>query len=233
MKLSDFKGLFHRSALTVLTIDNPYGDYHRSTLKPDKNTIWISGDHGIFTLPLRKVSGKPWRAFSIASTPQEEMLIIGTRAGEETSSFKKELLCMKEGERVNVIGPFGWFKVREQTSPIVLIAGGVGITPVRALLKELENDTDRNIHLIYQSSDYYLFGDELIEIAAANPKISLLMTRAKKETEEAILSLIRPYNTKAYYYVSGPIPFIKSIKKYIKLKGVGGQRIISDPFYGY
>ena len=84
--------------------------------------------------------GKKWRAFSVASVPEEGYILIGTRTHGNISSFKENLIGMSAGDKVKVIGPFGWLVKKDDTSPIVFIAGGVGITPVRALIKQLEND---------------------------------------------------------------------------------------------
>ncbi|NLC32492.1 MAG: FAD-dependent oxidoreductase [Clostridiales bacterium] len=233
MKLSDFKGLFRRSALTLLKVENPFDDYYRITLKPGKDTVWHPGDHGVFTLPGRKVKGRSWRAFSVASIPQENTILIGTRTGENISGFKKELTSMQEGDLVNVIGPFGWFKIQDDTSPIVLVAGGVGITPIRALLKQLENDTARPIELVFQAKGHYLFGDELLNMAIDNPKITVQMTRSKEDSQKALDAIMAQHGNKAYYYISGPRPFVKANKKHIKQHSIPGSKIISDPFLGY
>ena len=233
MKLSDFKGLFNRSTLTFISAENPFGDYWRIRLKPAAETVWIAGEHGIFTLPGKRIKGKAWRAFSVASIPQEGEIIIGTRTGEEVSNFKKALINMKPGDKVNVLGPFGWLKIQDKKSPVVMAAGGVGITPIRALFKLLENDSARPINLVYQSKDYYLFGDELLAIASANPAITLQMTKTKEDTESSLTDLFRQFGNKAYYYISGPRPFIKTIKSYMKGNGIKGGRILIDPFYGY
>lgn len=92
MKLSDFKGLFNKSILKVKKINNPYKDYYEIYLTPGVNTSWKPGDHGIFRLPNNKVEGKKWRAFSVASIPEENIIILGTRTGNKVSSFKQELI---------------------------------------------------------------------------------------------------------------------------------------------
>lgn len=233
MKLSDFKGLFKKSMLTFESVTNTHGDYYEIKLKPESGALWIPGEHGIFKLPNNKVDGKKWRIFSVASIPEEGVMIIGTRTGEDISSFKKELISMKKGDQVSITGPFGWFKIKDSVTPIVMIAGGVGVTPIRALLKQLENKLSRSIEVVYASSDYYLFEEEIQAIANNNEKITLHQTGNGEETSAALAELTSKYKDNAFYYVSGSQPFIGAIKKQITEKGVKKNRIISDPFLGY
>ena len=104
-------------------------------LKNDTGLTWVPGEHGIFTLPSKKIEGRKYRLFSIASIPEEGFILLGTRTGKEISSFKQALLTMKPNEKVALRGPFGWLKIQDETSPIVMFANGVGIALIRALLK--------------------------------------------------------------------------------------------------
>lgn len=233
MKITDLKGIFKTSILTMVKVENKYGDYYQITMKPESGVTWNPGEHGIFKLPDAKVKGKKWRVFSIASIPKEGVMIIGTRTGKDISSFKKALIAMKEGDQVSIRGPFGWFKVQDASSPMVMVAGGVGITPIRALLKQLEKDQARPIEVLYSSSDYHLFDDDIQAMASKNKKIVIHKTHSREETQAALASLVAKYKGQAYYFLSGSQPFIKGIKKQITGSGVKGNRVINDPFIGY
>lgn len=233
MKLSDFKGLFKKSIATIESIENPFEDYYVISLKPAPGTRWEPGEHGIFKLPEAKVEGKKFRALSIASVTEEGNILLGTRTGKDISSFKKALIDSPKGTKVKVTGPFGWFKIQDHSSPIVMAAAGVGITPIRALLKDLEEDMARPITLVYAAMDNYLFGEELESIAEANPKISLIKTSEPSETTDAVKKLAETHGSDAWYYVSGSQGFIKGMKETITGSGVNGKRFINDPFLGY
>jgi ferredoxin-NADP reductase len=233
MKLSDFKGLFKKSIATIESIENPFDDYYIVKLKPSPSTRWAPGEHAIFKLPEAKVEGKKWRAFSIASVTSEGHILLGMRTGKEISSFKKALINSKKGTKVKVTGPFGWFKVQDATSPIVMVAGGVGITPIRALLKQLESDTARPISLVYAAMDNYLFGEELEGIAKANPQITLIKTSEPSNTTEEVKNLAKKYGSDAWYFVSGSQGFISGMKATVTGAGVKSKKFINDPFLGY
>lgn len=233
MKISDIKGIFKKSTLTIVSVEHKHGDYYQIIMKPEVGVTWNPGEHGIFTLPDRKVQGKKWRAFSIASIPEENVMIIGTRTGKAISNFKKELISMKKGDKVTIRGPFGWFKVQDLTSPIVMVVGGVGITPIMSILKQLKRDSSRPVELLYASSEYYLFDDEIQAIALENRSITIHKTHTNEETSTTLATLVDKYRNEAYYFISGAPSFIRAIKKQLKNADVKGKRIINDPFFGY
>lgn len=232
MRLRDFKGLFNKSTETIKKIENPYEDYFVIDLH-STNTNWRAGEHGVFTMPNKKVEGKSFRPFSVASIPEEGVIKIGTRTGENISSFKKELINLKVGDKVNVRGPFGWFVLKDEITPIVLIATGVGITPIRSLLKEIEKGNQRFVNIIYSSRDFYLFKDDIMDIVNKDYKININFTSGSKETSEVIKEMAQKYKNDAYYYVSGSANVIKSIRKTLKDKDIKRKNIINDPFFGY
>ena len=157
MKLSDFKGLFKKSIAILESVENPFEDYYVIRLKPATGTTWYPGEHALFKLQDAKVEGKKYRALSIASVTEEGHILLGTRTGENISNFKKELINMKDGEIVKVRGPFGWFTLKDNSTPLVLISLGVGVTPIRSLLVKLEHQHDREVNVIYSSNDFYMF----------------------------------------------------------------------------
>lgn len=233
MKLRDFKGVFNKSTATVISVENVSADYWVIKIKPADGVNWRPGEHGIFTLPGKDVNGKKWRAFSVASIPEEGYMMIGTKTGQKPSSFKKVLTSLKSGESVNVRGPFGWFTLKDETSPVVLAAGGVGITPIRALLKELEKGNKREVSLVHASSDHHLFRDETEKLAEQDGNISVHYPRTTDETRTTLAEIAGIHGNNAYYYVSGSFGMMKSIKKTLKAGKIKGSRFIHDPFIGY
>ena len=233
MTLRDFKGLKNKNLLEFIESENVFDDYYTIKLKTDDKTDWRPGEHAIFTLPGSDVRGRKWRAFSVASSSQEGYILIGTRTHGNISSFKEKLIGMSEGDKVKVIGPFGWFVKRDDTSPIVFIAGGVGITPVRALIKQLENDKSRKVEIVHSSDGGYLFADELSQIAQNNPKIVFHKTAGRETTRQLVAELAQKYKNNAYYYISGSFDIITLISKALKKQGIKGKRLVHDPFLGY
>ncbi|MBM6614985.1 FAD-dependent oxidoreductase [Desemzia sp. RIT804] len=232
MDFKDVTGVVKKGTFPIESIENPYGDYYIVKIKNDAGLTWVPGEHGIYTLPDKQIKGRKYRLFSVASIPEEGFIMIGTRTGKEISSFKQAMLSMEPGEKVTLRGPFGWFKIKDETSPVVLFASGVGVTPVRALLKQLEFNTNRAIEVVYSSSGYYLFGDEIEQIAMNNPMVHLNKLSSREETAAKLGELADKYGNSAYYYNSGAPAVLKSAKKQYMEKGIKKKRIISDTFLG-
>ena len=233
MILCDFVGILKRSIATIESIENPYQDYFIIKLKPKEGLTWTPGEHAIYTLPTKLINGKGWRAFSVASIPEEGYLMIGTRTGERASEFKRTLIAMKKDEQVSLRGPFGWFKEKKGNAPFVMLAGGVGITPVRALLKSMEGKSDHQVEVVFAAKDFYIFGEEIEDIIAKNPSMVLHKTATQEQTKDKADELIAKYGMDAYYYVSGAPVFIKVMRERLKAKNIKGSHIINDPFAGY
>ncbi len=73
------------------------------------------------------------RTFSISSSPTDtDGVCVTTRLGP--SPFKQRLFRIRAGDEVNLWGPFGSF-VLEADGPLVLLGGGIGITPFRSMIR--------------------------------------------------------------------------------------------------
>jgi NAD(P)H-flavin reductase len=233
MKLSDFKGVLKTVELEFINIENVSEDYYIIRLKKPEGLVWRPGEHAIFSLPHKNVEGKKTRAFSIASTSKEENILLGTRTGKAVSSFKQNLIDMKQGEKVLMRGPFGWFVQQDDTTPSVLISLGVGVTPMRALLKEFSENGNINVDFIYSSTSTFLFEEEINQMINANENFDITYAKTIEETNEAVIDAQKKYGNNAYYYIGGSQNGIKAITKLLKSKGIKRKKIIHDPFIGY
>jgi len=233
MKLRYFTGLLKTYDLRFVSAEKVSGDYVLVKLQAPSPMNWEAGQHGIFTLPGKKVKGKFFRVFTLASASTENTILIGTRTGAVPSPFKQALLDMKEGEIVKLRGPGGWFVVRDATSPIIMLATGIGVTPMRSMLYALKDDTARPIHLIHSSSDYYLFIDEFKELQKENDQIKLTYVAHREEFKEAIKAVAVQYGQSAYYYMAGSPAAVSATKALLNAQGIKRNRRIHESFQGY
>lgn len=233
MKARYFKGLFTTHSMRFVRMEKVSDDYILVHMQAPHPIAWEGGQHGAFTLPGKKFKGRYYRAFSLANAPDEDTFLIGTRTGAKPSAFKQAMMNMQEGDTIKLRGPFGWFVVQDDTSPIVMLATGVGITPMRSLLYELKDETSRPIHLIHSAKDFHLFADEFKQLAEKNKEIKLTFVPNREEFKEALTAVALTYGSNAYYYVSGTFDAIKSTRSLLKSLKVKGKRIIYDPFIGY
>ncbi|MDL5204423.1 ferredoxin reductase family protein [Streptomyces sp. ALI-76-A] len=106
-----------------------------------------------------------WQAnpFSLSAAPDGRTLRLTAKAAGDGSS---SLRHVKVGTRVFAEGPYGAFTAMHRTRPeSVLIAGGVGVTPIRALLEELHGHAVV-IYRVATDRDAVLY-DELRDLALA------------------------------------------------------------------
>lgn len=195
---------------------------------------WDAGQYGLFTITHTKVKSAT-KPFSISSAPAEQVVQITTRVGDNPSEFKQALLELKPGMTIKMGGPVGAFKL-DEGSPSLLIAGGIGITPFRAILKQMEADGMRNlaqIHLLYlDSNQLYLFKDELDAIAGQTG-INVKYLGAREELLREIDNFADTCKDKGKYYLAGPKSLVDSIAADLQGKQIPKRNVKKDAFFGY
>ncbi len=226
-KVGDILNVHH---LSLKSIENPFGDYFVIKLNCQNNLTWTPGEHGVFSLPGKKYKGRKWRIFSIANTPGDGELTLATRTGKDISNFKSTLINMSIGDTIKMRGPFGNFKLLDNSSPLVLFAGGVGISPIIAMVKSLTKDFKAPVHLIYSSDRHYLFEEELHNLNIND--INIYKTRTTSENMLKLAELAQMYGSGAYYLSSGSSMAVKKIEKQLKYFGIENNRILNDNFRG-
>lgn len=230
----DLIGVFRKHSLPLIRSYRGEGDSMIFEFAIEgKGVRWLPGQHGIFVLPRKGIMGRRWRAFSVSSIPEEGILQIATKMHSGASSFKRALAALKPGERITLRGPYGWLYFKDDVSPVVMVAGGIGITPFRALFKELERGNNRDITLIYSGGEAHLFKETLDAVAAQDSQIKVVYTKSKEETAAAIENTLRVRSDATYYFVSGAPAMILGIQQILKAAAVPASQIVTDPFRGY
>ncbi|CAG8893178.1 unnamed protein product [Penicillium egyptiacum] len=158
------------------------------------------------------------------------------------------------GKIVQVSHPRGNFllnSVRE-ISPVVLIAGGVGITPLLCILKFLTSTAPnmaRHVHLVYatRTTSARAFFKEITEISGRNPTVKLtFFVECPRESDQpgkdyhhvGRIDLRRLDVNKdlfiddlyTRYYICGPSPFLETVKSSLLFQGVTSTRINMEIF---
>ncbi|MDO8637941.1 MAG: FAD-dependent oxidoreductase [Candidatus Daviesbacteria bacterium] len=170
------------------------------------------------------------RAFTISSSPSEDFLMITPKKG--ISDFKKAMEKLKPGEFINSSHPAGTF-ILDESSPAVMIAGGIGITPFRSTIKyALDQKLKTKITLIYSNfDDNFIFKDELDEWKK-NINLKIIYYNS---TQSGHLTKLPPFplTLSPIYYLAGSHSFVNSMEKNLLEVGVDQINIRYDRFDGY
>ncbi|MCI4352408.1 MAG: oxidoreductase [Thermoplasmata archaeon] len=128
----------------------------------------------------------PARSFSLSSSPSERGLIAVT-AKMTGSPYKEGLKYLRPGERVLVMGPLGDLLFNPDR-PAVFIAGGIGVTPFRGMLRfAADTGATQPIRLLYSARvpEEFAFREELDALVKAHPqfRVHYTVTRPQESQE--------------------------------------------------
>ncbi|MBU3189633.1 FAD-dependent oxidoreductase [Clostridium bowmanii] len=194
---------------------------------------WKAGQHGAFVVKHTKIK-KGTRPFSIASSPLENEIMISMKIGKQPSDYKKALLEMNIGMKMILRGPMGGFHI-DPTKATCFIAGGIGITPFRSMIKDIvmrEKDFKGKINLLYiNRTGKFLYENELKTFI----KDDHIQIDFFTDNEELTKSLkeIAINNKDIKYYLAGPKLMNDSIKSILLGQSVNKKNIRVDTFLGY
>lgn len=177
------------------------------------------------------------RFFTIASAPFEKIIQLTTRLDPvKGSTFKKNLVGMKIGDTIEATGPMGSFVLDGPNKKYVFVAGGIGITPFRSIIKQLDkNNLPIHISLIYSSRDQnIIFKEDFDQIAKKHPGFRIDYVTSPRIIDKKVLKpLANSQNQPDYFYLSGPQPMVKSIEEQLAELRVKKEKIKLDYFPGY
>jgi predicted ferric reductase len=141
---------------------------------PGVTSVYIAGRHldhlgaraGQFFIWRFLAPGVWWEShpFSLSAAPHGKRLRITVKA---SGGYTTRLAAIAPGTRVIADGPFGRFTAAARRHDrLVLIAGGIGITPIRALLDDLVPEVDVTVVYRALADEDIVFRDELDQLAA-------------------------------------------------------------------
>jgi ferredoxin-NADP reductase len=194
------------------------------------------------------------RGFSINSAPDDTDLVFATRLRD--TAFKRVLATMPLGSVVGFEGPFGNFTLHNDASrPAVLLAGGIGVTPFRSIVRRAAHEKlPQRILLFYANRrpEDAPFLDELRQLSALNPNFTFVPTMTKMEGSHVpwvgatgpidreliaknLASKGAPAKTLAgpIYYAAGPPGMVTALRKMLNEAGVDDDDIRTEEFTGY
>jgi ferredoxin-NADP reductase len=185
------------------------------------------------------------RSYSIASAPEDELLVLTVERlddGEVSPYLVGEL---RPGDNLEFRGPVGGYFVWEESlgGPLLLVAGGAGITPLRAMLRHHRAvGSVVPLRVLYSARTYedVIYRDELMQLAEAD-EIDVQFTLTRKQPEgwrgygrridrELLEGVSWPPSELPLNYVCGPTAFVETAASALVGLGHEPTRIRTERF---
>jgi ferredoxin-NADP reductase/ferredoxin len=182
------------------------------------------------------------RSYSLSDIADERGYRISVKRDGVGSRYLHE--HVKVGDTLEVAAPRGNFVLREGTRAVVLISGGVGATPVLAMLHALARERSaRPIWWLHgaRNHDEHAFRDEANELLAMLPDAHRLVAYSRPvDPDTADHDLVGRLDLSALeqagvpkdadYYICGPDSFMRAIGAALAARGVPTEQIATEVF---
>jgi len=205
--------------------------------KPEEPLAWKAGQFLHYVLNHESTDDRGSdRWFTIASAPYEKHVMLTTRfAAQEGSTFKKTLKALKAGDEIEVSDLDGDFIVGDARKEYVFIAGGIGITPFRSILKQAEHEGKKlRVTMLYANRKHVAaFKKEFDAMVKRNRHLQIHYLFHPQHIDVKTVRELVPDLKKPIFYVSGPEPMVESIGKMLQKMDVPSKQIKQDWFPGY
>jgi glycine betaine catabolism B len=187
------------------------------------------------------------RYFTLASAPTEKTLRLGVKFYQESSTFKQAMLKMNVGDEIVASQLSGDFTLPENPlQKCVFIAGGVGVTPFRSMIKYLlDTHRPRPITLFYanKTADDILYKDVFDRArhelgiqtiyAVTDPReLPANWTGVTGRITSQLIKSKLPDYRRCIFYISGPRSMVDSFKETLQQMHVRSSNIRTDFFSG-
>jgi len=187
----------------------------------------------------------PRRHITAVTSPNERG-VLGLCTRLRDSAFKRSLAELPIGAEVEVEEPKGSFLLPEETNRrYVFIAGGIGITVFRCMLRYIaEEQLPHRVTLLYSNRDRdsAAFLDELVELEHDNSNLELVLTMTddpdwdgekRRIDAEFLRDHLGEELNSFSYLIAGPPAMVEGVVGTLEAAGVPEERIRPARFSGY
>lgn len=167
--------------------------------------------------------------FSLSRVPNDGQWRLSIKA---VGDFTSKIPTLPVGTRIIIEGPLGRFTTGyAKSNDVLLIAGGIGITPLRSLFEQFTKD-GRKIDLIYaaRSENDFALKDELDQLATQNARVHYMPEdRVGRLDADSIKQLVSDISNRAIY-LCGPPPMMQSLRRQLNEIGIKKSQIFYEKF---
>jgi nitric oxide dioxygenase len=170
---------------------------------------------------------------SCAPNPDHYRISVKREAGGAASNRLHD--SVREGDEVLVHMPHGEFTLEDGETPVVLIAGGIGVTPLLAMLEKLvQNRTERSVTFVQAAIDgsVHAFGAHVEKLVANRPNFQSVVFYERPRPEDRSAYVGRPtveslreiVSPNAHVYFCGPRGFMSTVDAALETIGIPKAR---------
>jgi ferredoxin-NADP reductase len=169
-------------------------------------------------------------SLSAAPTPKHLRITI-----KDLGDHSRASQHIKPGTRVFVEGPYGAFTAGRATQPhIVMVGGGVGITPIRAMMEEFKNGVQMDVFYRVSRAEDLILKDELDYLVAqsnGSTRVHYLVgSRTDFPMDAAFIKAYAPRAADSDFYICGPEALVETVRKAAEDLGVPKNRFHDEDF---
>ncbi|WP_282945214.1 ferredoxin--NADP reductase [Cellulomonas endometrii] len=214
--------------------------------RADRPVRFLPGQYLELTVPHPRPDARGTRrVFSVSSAPAADELTVALTVPERASTFKRALAELPVGTRLRATGLGGDFVLpRDPEQPLLLVAGGIGVTPFASHLAAMAAAGERrDVVLVYAVTDHadLAYADT---ISATGARVLVLSPTSERDglprgwvhlgerrlAAETLAEAV-PDLTQRAAYVSGPPAMVDHTRALLRRAGV--RRVRTDAFSGY
>jgi propane monooxygenase reductase component len=227
------------STMRVEQIEELTHDIRRLVLSGNESMSFKPGQYADITIP----GTDEVRSFSMANLPGGELEFMIKLYPDGKFSGLLANGELKEGDEVEVTGPFGVFTLRQSERPLLFVGGGAGMAPILSLLRSMvEKGSDRKAIYYYGArTETDLFHlEELAELEQQLPNFTFVpaLSHIDEDVEwDGARGLITEVVIEAEKelgemdaYLCGPPPMVDAAIAMLDANGVPENRVYYDKF---
>jgi nitric oxide dioxygenase len=206
-------------------------------LRPEDGKALLAFHSGQYVGLRVMVDGREMRrnySLSAAASPHEYRISVKREPNGTVSKYLHD--SMAEGGTLELFPPSGDFTLESSERPLVLISGGVGITPTLAML-EAALKTKRPVHFIHAArhGGVHAFRDWIDGLVVRHPQLKRFYCYSERRDSDPaadaigmldrdLLASWLPASRDVDVYFLGPLPFMKAVKRHLLDLGVPGKQ---------
>jgi vanillate O-demethylase ferredoxin subunit len=183
---------------------------------------WSAGAHVQVLLP-----GQLARAYSLCNHAGElDCYRIAVKLEAQSRGGSRAMHQLRPGDRLQICAPRNLFELDSSAQLHVLIAGGIGITPLYSMFNALRTSSACVMHYFSRSAAHAVFMDRMHRHACFHLGLSVA------ETSRALREIVTAHagEQRTTFYTCGPVAFMNAVESAMAEAGIPTTRLRSERF---